>query len=69
MDRRLRYVYIYEDPTGIMVPNTAPASKSCVDHEVMMAEDSGDVIIADICRDGAWLSMPVGDALALADWQ
>lgn len=52
-----------------MVPDTAPASETRVDHEVMMAVDSDQLIIADVCRDGAWLKMPTAEASTLEEWR
>jgi hypothetical protein len=52
-----------------MVPNTAQASETKVDCEVMAAIDSDQLIIADICRDDAWLSMPTSGTAALPDWR
>lgn len=37
------------------------------DGEVMAAVDGGDLLIADVCRDGAWLSMPADRAPVLAE--
>lgn len=52
-----------------MVPDTAQASETRVDHEVMMAVDSDQLVIADVCRDGAWLTMPAAEAATLQEWQ
>ncbi len=52
-----------------MVPDTAPASETRVDHEVMMAVDSDQLIIADVCRDGAWLKMPAAEAATIEEWR
>jgi hypothetical protein len=52
-----------------MVPNTAQESDAHVDCEVMAAVDSDQLVIADMCRDEAWLTMPVADAAALPDWR
>lgn len=52
-----------------MVPNTAPASETRADHEVMMAVDSDQLVIADVCRDGAWLTMPTAEAPTVEDWR
>jgi hypothetical protein len=56
-----------------MVPNTATTSDSVEKGDVMTSVD-GDgpgtqVIIADISRDEAWLSVPLTEASALGDWR
>lgn len=55
-----------------MVPDTTVASKAGMDAEIMAAVDgegSKDLVIADIYRDEAWLSMPLVDAVELASWR
>jgi hypothetical protein len=37
------------------------------DREVMAAVDAGRLVIADVSRDDAWLSVPEGAAASLAD--
>ena len=56
-----------------MVPNTAAASDPVEDGDVMVSVD-GDgpaarVVIADISRDGAWISFPLAEAAAIGDWR
>lgn len=56
-----------------MTPDTAAASDHLEDGDVMVSVD-GDgptarVVIADISRDEAWISFPLGEAAALGDWQ
>jgi hypothetical protein len=52
-----------------MVPDTAQASETHADCEVMAAIDSDQLVIADICRDEAWLTMPVSSTASLPDWR
>lgn len=52
-----------------MAPDTARASDAAPDCEVMASVDDDRLVIAEICRDGAWLSVPAGEALALHDWE
>jgi hypothetical protein len=58
-----------------MVPNTAAASDPAAEGDVMVSVD-GDgaaarVVIADISRDGAWISFPLAEAAPIGngDWQ
>ncbi|WP_254542963.1 DUF7556 family protein [Halomarina pelagica] len=48
-----------------MEPNTASASGGDVECEVMAAIDDQRLVIADLCRDGAWLALPLSQALSL----
>ena len=64
-----RHVYKYAEIIGGMVPNTAQASEAQVDCEVMAAIDSDQLVIADICRDEAWISMPTSTTAVLPDWR
>lgn len=52
-----------------MVPDSAPASETRGESEVMAAVDSDQFVIADVCRDEAWLTMPVSEAVTLQEWQ
>jgi hypothetical protein len=52
-----------------MVPDTARASGLAPDCEVMGSVDDDRFVIAAICRDGAWLSMPADGALDLESWR
>jgi hypothetical protein len=38
------------------------------DCEVMASEDSGNLVIAAICMDDAWLSTPTEAAAVLTEW-
>ncbi|WP_435196254.1 DUF7556 family protein [Natronomonas sp. EA1] len=49
-----------------MAPDTA-ATSAPAESEVMTAVDAGSLVIADIAREDAWLSMPSTEAPALAD--
>jgi hypothetical protein len=55
-----------------MVPDTAAASDS-VEGEVMTAVDgnggAADVVIADISREEAWLSLPLAEAASIPEWR
>jgi hypothetical protein len=56
-----------------MVPNTAAASNPAEEGEVMVSVD-GDgaaarVVIADISRDGAWVSFPLAEAVSITEWR
>lgn len=37
--------------------------------EIMASVDEERLVIADLCRDDAWLEAPVADATPLADWR
>jgi hypothetical protein len=52
-----------------MVPNTAQERDTRVDCEVMAAVDADQFVIADMCQDDAWLTMPVSATAALPDWR
>ena len=56
-----------------MVPNTAAASNPAGDGEVMVSVDGSGaaarVVIADISRDGAWVSFPLAEAAAITEWR
>lgn len=52
-----------------MVPDSAPVSETRGDGEVMAAVDSDQLVIADICRDEAWLTMSVSESATLQEWQ
>jgi hypothetical protein len=43
------------------------AERAAPDHEVMASLDDGTLVIAELCRDDAWLSMPSDDAPAIPD--
>ena len=55
-----------------MVPDTAAASNS-VEGEVMISVDgdgeAAKVVIADISREGAWLSLPLAEAASIPEWR
>lgn len=54
-----------------MAPDTTAAADADADCEVMASVD-GDprrFVIADLCRDEAWLSVPLEDAAALEAWR
>jgi hypothetical protein len=38
------------------------------DCEVMAAVDTDRLLIAELCREEAWLSTPLEDAVELTDW-
>ncbi|WP_266079209.1 DUF7556 family protein [Haladaptatus caseinilyticus] len=57
-----------------MTPDTAAVSVSVADDTEVMAsvDDDGQterLVIADISREDAWISMRVTDAASLPDWQ
>lgn len=52
-----------------MVPDSAPAAETRVEREVMAAVDSDRLVIADVCRDDAWLTIPMGEAVTLDEWR
>ncbi|WP_202935023.1 DUF7556 family protein [Halorussus amylolyticus] len=56
-----------------MVPNTATATNSVGECEVMASlDDDGQterLIIADMTDDGAWLSVAVSGSVSLPEWQ
>lgn len=37
--------------------------------EMMGAVDAAEFVVADVARDGAWLSVPEAEALSLDDWR
>lgn len=47
-------------------PAAEHASPDC---EVMASLDDGTLVIAELCRDDAWLSMPAGDAPAVSEYR
>ncbi|WP_247005431.1 DUF7556 family protein [Halorientalis litorea] len=51
-----------------MAPDVA-ATDSAVGCEAMSSVDSDQFIIADTCRDDAWVSTPVESATALSEWR
>lgn len=44
------------------------AAAQSEDCEVMAAVDATQFVIADVCRDDAWVSISERDAPVLADW-
>lgn len=52
-----------------MVPDSAPVADMSGDCEVMAAIDSDQLVIADLCREDAWLTMSVSETAALNDWR
>lgn len=56
-----------------MAPNTATASETVAEREVMASlDDDGRMerlIIADTTADDAWLSVPVSGSASLPEWQ
>lgn len=50
-----------------MAPDSAVTESTVVRGEVMASVDDGSFLIADISRDGAWLSVPRGEAAVLAE--
>lgn len=57
-----------------MTPDITVASESVTDHtEVMASVDtkgsSRRLIIADISRDDAWISMPMSESVPIPAWQ
>ena len=51
-----------------MAPDTAAAGENA-ECEAMGSIDAGQFVIADPCRDDAWLSVPVADARPLPEWR
>ena len=55
-----------------MSTNTAVASEAD-DGTVMASIDEGGheprLVVADVSRDGAWVSIPCGDAVDVEDWR
>lgn len=43
------------------------AERATPDCEVMASLDDGTLVIAELCRDDAWLSMPAVDAPAVTE--
>ncbi|WP_227374989.1 DUF7556 family protein [Haladaptatus halobius] len=57
-----------------MTPDTAAVSVSVADSAEVMASVDDDgrterLVIADISREDAWISMRMTDAASLSDWQ
>lgn len=57
-----------------MAPDARPVGTAATDgHEVVAAIDEADgesrLVIADITRDGAWLSTAETDAASLEEWR
>ena len=51
-----------------MVPDSAVTGDAVEHGEVMASVDEGAFLIADISRDGAWLSVPEESAPVLAEY-
>jgi hypothetical protein len=45
------------------------AERATPDCEVMASLDDGTLVIAELCRDDAWLAMPAVDAAAVAEYR
>jgi len=52
-----------------MSTEPARAGEDTYDCEVMASEDGEEFVIAEICRDGAWLSARRDGALPLTEWR
>jgi hypothetical protein len=52
-----------------MSTQPAPTGGSTNDREVMASEDGEQFVIAEICRDDAWLSARREGALPLNEWR
>lgn len=50
-----------------MAPDTV--AEGTGDCEVMASVDDERLVIADLCRDDAWVEISLGDAAPLADWR
>jgi hypothetical protein len=50
-----------------MTPDSAAVPES--EREVMAAVEDDRLVIADICRDGAWVTMPLAEAATLSDYR
>lgn len=50
-----------------MVPGSAATGSEVENGEVMASVDDGSFLVADVSRDGAWLSVPRGEAAVLAE--
>lgn len=51
-----------------MVPDSAVTGDAVEHGEVMASVDDGAFLLADISRDGAWLSVPADAAPVLAEY-
>ena len=56
-----------------MTPDTTVASESVADHAEVMASVDTDgssrrLVIADVSRDDAWISMTVSETVQVPDW-
>jgi hypothetical protein len=51
-----------------MVPDSAVTGDAVEQGEVVASVDDGAFLIADISRDGAWLSIPADAAPVLAEY-
>jgi hypothetical protein len=52
-----------------MAQDPIAAGETVPDCEVMASTDGTDLVIAALCREGAWLSTPLADALPLDEWR
>ena len=52
-----------------MLPDSSARADATGDGEVMAAVSDQQLVIADISRDDAWLSMPLAGAVTVADYR
>ena len=52
-----------------MAQDPTAAGETALDCEVMASVDGADLVIAALCREDAWLSIPLADALAIDEWR
>lgn len=52
-----------------MAQDPTAAGETAPDCEVMASIDGPDFVIAALCREDAWLSTPLVDALVVDEWR
>lgn len=52
-----------------MAQDPTAAGETAPDCEVMASIDGAELVIAALCREDAWLSTPLADALHVEEWR
>jgi hypothetical protein len=51
-----------------MAQDPTTAGETAPDCEVMASIDGSDLVIAELCREEAWLTIPSTEAIVLQEW-